>query len=71
MSTLKVREPVKLLFDVIFNTHAAATISQVNLGWYKDQAVWEVAYQTPQGRLGYALYTFKGGNRLSDVANLS
>mgnify|MGYP001303716809 CR=1 FL=1 len=52
-------------------THTAATISQVNLGWYKDQAVWEVAYQTLQGRLGYTLYTFKGGNRLSDIANLS
>ncbi|GFZ27028.1 hypothetical protein [Lactobacillus corticis] len=48
----------------------SATIRDINLGWYKGQAVWEVSYNTSQNKLGYAIYTFNDGNRISDVANL-
>lgn len=50
--------------------HTDATINNINLGWYKGEAVWEVAYKKQNGNLGYTLYEFKNGNDISEVDNL-
>ena len=50
--------------------HTDATINHINLGWYKGEAVWEVAYKKQNGNLGYTLYEFKNGNDISEVDNL-
>ena len=52
------------------SSHSNATINHINLGWYKGEAVWEVAYKKPNGNLGYTLYEFKDGNDISEVDNL-
>lgn len=52
------------------STHSDATINKINLGWYKGEAVWEVAYKKQNGNLGYTLYEFKNGNDISEVDNL-
>ena len=50
--------------------HTDATINNINLGWYKGEAVWKVAYKKQNGNLGYTLYEFKNGNDISEVDNL-
>ena len=50
--------------------HGQQKISNVNLGWYKGQAVWEVTSQNSQGNYSYTLYKFKNGSKISEVANL-
>lgn len=50
--------------------HTDATINNINLGWYKGEVVWEVAYKKKNGNLGYTLYEFKNGNDISEVDNL-
>lgn len=52
------------------SSHSNATINHINLGWYKGEAVWEVAYKKSNGNLGYTLYEFKNGNDISEVDNL-
>lgn len=52
------------------STHSDATINHINLGWYKGEAVWEVAYKKKNGNLGYTIYEFKNGNDISEVDNL-
>ncbi|EEJ73060.1 hypothetical protein [Lactobacillus ultunensis] len=52
------------------SSHTDATINHINLGWYKGEAVWEVAYKKQNGNLGYTLYEFKNGNDISEVDNL-
>lgn len=52
------------------SSHSDATINHINLGWYKGEAVWEVAYKKQNGNLGYTLYEFKNGNDISEVDNL-
>ena len=52
------------------SSHSNATINHINLGWYKGEAVWEVAYKKPNGNLGFTLYEFKDGNDISEVDNL-
>ncbi|TSO26341.1 hypothetical protein [Lactobacillus sp. LL6] len=50
--------------------HPEQNISEVNLGWYKGEAVWEVASQNKNKEYSYTLYEFKSGNEISEVANL-
>jgi uncharacterized protein YpmB len=52
------------------SSHSDATINHINLGRYKGQAVWEVAYKKHNGNLGYTIYEFKDGNDISEVDNL-
>lgn len=63
MSEAKIKNKFK-------STHSDATINHINLGWYKGEAVWEVAYKKQNGNLGYTLYEFKDGNDISEVDNL-
>lgn len=46
------------------------TIKSVNLGWYRNDPVWEVAYQNSNGKLGYNLYLYRTGKELNQVDNL-
>ncbi len=39
-------------------------IVEVNLGWYKNKAVWEVTAKNSNGNYRYQLYEFKNGNLL-------
>lgn len=39
-------------------------INAVNLGWYQNKAVWEVAAKDSAGDYHYKLYEFKNGNLL-------
>ncbi|WEV71634.1 hypothetical protein OZY43_04265 [Lactobacillus sp. ESL0785] len=41
---------------------ATGKISQVNLGWYRGRAVWEVTAKNSSGSYNYKLYEFKNGN---------
>lgn len=50
--------------------HPEQNISEINLGWYKGEAVWEVASQNKNKEYSYTLYEFKSGNEISEVANL-
>ena len=50
--------------------HSNQKISEVNLGWYKGKAVWEVTSQNKNNDYSYTLYEFKTGNEISEVANL-
>ncbi len=50
--------------------HSNQKISEVNLGWYKGKAVWEVTSQNKNNVYSYTLYEFKTGNEISEVANL-
>ncbi|WP_127345612.1 hypothetical protein [Lactobacillus amylolyticus] len=50
--------------------HKGATIKGINLGWYQNNPVWEVAYQNSKGNLGYTLYDFKTGKAINEVDNL-
>lgn len=36
-------------------------IAKVNLGWYRNQAVWEVTSKNAMGDYNYQLYEFKSG----------
>ncbi|GHV97590.1 hypothetical protein lacNasYZ03_11120 [Lactobacillus nasalidis] len=46
------------------------TVKEVNLGWYKKQAVWEVTATNSDGSYCYVLYRFKDGKQLSLVDKL-
>lgn len=63
VSESKVRSEFKRL-------HSNQTVSAVNLGWYKGEAVWEVTAQNKNNDYTYSLYEFKSGNEISEVANL-
>lgn len=54
---------------IFHSSNRAAQIRTVNLGWYHGMPVWEVAYEK-NNRLGYELYSFKTGKRLSRIENL-
>lgn len=49
--------------------HPSQSIVQINLGWYKNKAVWEVAFNNGK-KLGYALFNFNNGKEISYIANL-
>lgn len=51
-------------------THSDQEIRATNLGWYKNKAVWEVAFQNSKNRLGYSLYDFHNGKAINEVDNL-
>ena len=59
-----------LAFRTSIKLCTTTTINNINLGWYKGEAVWEVAYKKQNGNLGYTLYEFKNGNDISEVDNL-
>lgn len=50
--------------------HSNQTINNVNLGWYKGSAVWEISYQNRNKNIGYILYNFKDGKEINEVDNL-
>lgn len=50
--------------------HPKQSISEVNLGWYQGEAVWEITSQNKNNDYSYSLYEFKSGNEISEVANL-
>ncbi|WEV40688.1 hypothetical protein [Lactobacillus sp. ESL0681] len=43
----------------------ANQITQINLGWYKNRAVWEVTAKSKTGSYRYQLYEFKNGSLIS------
>lgn len=46
------------------------TVKEINLGWDKGQAVWEVTATNSDGSYCYAIYQFKDGKLLSLVDKL-
>lgn len=50
--------------------HPKQSISEINLGWYQGEAVWEVTSKNKNNDYSYSLYEFKSGNEISEVANL-
>lgn len=50
--------------------HGKHNDTTINLGWYRGQPVWEVAYRKQNGDCSYLLYSFKTGKQLSFIDNL-
>ncbi|MCH3904388.1 MAG: hypothetical protein LKF01_06610 [Lactobacillus sp.] len=50
--------------------HGQHSDTTINLGWYRGQPVWEVAYRKQNGNCSYILYSFKTGKQLSFIDNL-
>ncbi|MDO4912254.1 MAG: hypothetical protein Q3960_01715 [Lactobacillus sp.] len=51
------------VINLFKSQHANAKITGVNLGWVKKQAMWEIAYTTGNGNLGYQLYPFQTNSK--------
>lgn len=45
-------------------------VTDINLGWYKKRAVWEVSYKKSNSKLGFVIYNFKNGKEISYIDNL-
>lgn len=56
--------------DNFISENANKTIKSINLGWYQNKPVWEIAYQNPNGKLGYNLYLYRTGKAINQVDNL-
>ncbi|MCZ3621575.1 hypothetical protein [Lactobacillus mulieris] len=50
--------------------HSDTKANGLNLGWYNNEAVWEIAYRKYNGKYGYAIYSFRTGKELSFIDNV-